>query len=206
MNVSAEWIISTGLLGAAIWVKPWRMWSGALLTPTLAALALFPLGWLLPAWTPEHLPLQWSGACLLVLVLGWPLACITMTLVAVEAWMLGPLDLALVLNTWAWLGIFPATFAMALGAAIRRWLPDHIFIYILGRGFAGTALCLFVTGALEQWIHPTLQVGFEEALLAKWFMAWGDAFITGMAVALAVAFAPQWLATWSDQRYLRRPN
>jgi uncharacterized membrane protein len=49
-----------------------------------------------------------------------------------------------------------------------------------------------------------LQLGFEDVLLAKWFMAWGDAFITGMVVALAVAFAPQWLATWSDQRYLRR--
>ncbi|MEY2993860.1 MAG: hypothetical protein RL357_795 [Pseudomonadota bacterium] len=199
-----DWAICGLLLIVAVWTKPWRMWREALLTPTLAAMTLFPLGWLLPAWTPENLPLQWSGACLLVLVLGWPLACIALTLVAAEVWLLGPLSLASVLDTWAWLGIFPATLAMALGAAIRRWLPDHVFIYILGRGFAGTVVCLFASGALEQWIHPTLQLGFEDVLLAKWFMAWGDAFITGMVVALAVAFAPQWLATWSDQRYLRR--
>ena len=30
----------------------------------------------------------------------------------------------------------------------------------------------------------------------------GDAFLTGMFSAIFVAFAPQWLATWSDQRYL----
>jgi len=42
--------------------------------------------------------------------------------------------------------------------------------------------------------------------VARWLMAWGDAFITGMLVAVFVAFAPQWLATWSDARYLHPPS
>ena len=33
-------------------------------------------------------------------------------------------------------------------------------------------------------------------------MAWGEAFATGMLVAIFVAFKPEWLATWSDARYL----
>jgi uncharacterized membrane protein len=37
-------------------------------------------------------------------------------------------------------------------------------------------------------------------------MAWGDAFLTGMFGAIFVAFVPQWLATWSDTRYLQPPK
>jgi uncharacterized membrane protein len=33
-------------------------------------------------------------------------------------------------------------------------------------------------------------------------MAWGEAFTTGMLTAIFVAFKPQWLASWSDRRYL----
>ena len=43
---------------------------------------------------------------------------------------------------------------------------------------------------------------YEEGRL----MAWGDAFLTGMFGAIFVAFVPQWLATWSDQRYLKPPK
>ena len=34
--------------------------------------------------------------------------------------------------------------------------------------------------------------------------AWGDAMVTGMLVAIFVAYRPQWLLTWSDRMYLRR--
>ncbi|HEX5806803.1 MAG TPA: hypothetical protein VFY31_10785 [Macromonas sp.] len=36
--------------------------------------------------------------------------------------------------------------------------------------------------------------------------AWGDAFLTGLIVAVFAAFAPQWQATWSDERYLKPPS
>ena len=39
-------------------------------------------------------------------------------------------------------------------------------------------------------------------LLGHWLLAWGEAFSTGMLVAIFVAFKPEWLATWSDARYL----
>jgi uncharacterized membrane protein len=44
----------------------------------------------------------------------------------------------------------------------------------------------------------------EQALVGRWLMAWGDAFLTGMFASIFVAFVPQWLATWSDARYLDR--
>jgi uncharacterized membrane protein len=46
----------------------------------------------------------------------------------------------------------------------------------------------------------------ELALVARWLIAWGDGFLTGMMTAICVAFRPHWLATWSDQLYLRPPS
>ena len=91
---------------------------------------------------------------------------------------------------------------------VRRALPHNLFVYILGRAFLGTAACLFATGALAQWTGHALNVAVEPelALVARWLMAWGDAFLTGMFGAIFVAFVPQWLATWSDQRYLQPPQ
>ena len=49
-------------------------------------------------------------------------------------------------------------------------------------------------------------VGVEEGAGKAVVMAWGDAFLTGMFAAIFVAFAPQWLATWSDRNYLKPPK
>jgi len=74
----------------------------------------------------------------------------------------------------------------------------------LGRGFLGTAVAVFVSGVLMELLHRLAGApALEQALVARWLMAWGDAFLTGMFAAICVAFAPQWLATWSDARYLK---
>ena len=59
------------------------------------------------------------------------------------------LDAAAALHRGVWLGVVPATLAMALGAALRRWLPHHLFVYILGRGFFATAVAGSLAGALS---------------------------------------------------------
>jgi len=190
-------------LATALALRPWRQLRGPLLHPTLGALALLPLVWLTPQLLPAGLRIQLSGASLLVLMLGWPLAVPVLALVAVLAWVLGPGDAVDAVGRLWWLGIVPATLALGIGAALRRWLPANPFIYTLGRGFLGTAVAGFCAGALMQGAHP---VPGDQALVAIWLMAWGDAFLTGLLVAVFVAFAPQWLATWSDARYLRAPG
>lgn len=204
---TAEGLLGLVLWSAAVATRPWRMLQGPLLTPTLAALALLPWGWMLPQWLPPALPLTWSGACLLALSLGWPLSVLVLSGVALQVWAFGGWEAEAVFTLWLWLGVLPATLTMLLGAAMRRWLPDHVFIYILGRGFLGTVLCMFVAGWLHEVAYHSLgNIGMHDAVLARWLMAWGDGFMTGGAVAIAVAFFPQWLATWSDQRYLRHPS
>lgn len=191
----------------AAWLRPWRMLRGPLLTPALAAVALLPWVWLLPQKMPQGLQVQLSGACLLVLMLGWPLAVLVLTSVAAVVWQVGQSPADQVLVQWVWIGLVPATLALGVGAALRRWLPANLFIYTLGRAFMGTALSMFLAGVMLEWLSELAgQPPREQAMVARWLMAWGDAFLTGMAGAIFVAFVPQWLATWSDERYLRPPS
>ncbi|MDP2415905.1 MAG: hypothetical protein U1D25_15060 [Hydrogenophaga sp.] len=193
-------------LAVALWLRPWRMLQGELLTPALAALVLLPGLWLLPQVLPKGLAIQFSGASLLVLMLGWPLAVVVLALVALAVWAVGSADAWAALSQAVWIGLVPATLALGIGTLLRRWLPPNPFVYTLGRGFLGTAVAVFLSGVLMELLHRLAGApALEQALVARWLMAWGDAFLTGMFAAVCVAFAPQWLATWSDARYLKPP-
>lgn len=201
-----ESAILTIALAFALWMRPWRLLVGGhLLSPMLAVLVLLPWLWALPALHRIPLQLHWSGASLVLLLLGWPLAMPVLTAVGLIAYALSPMAAEQALGITVWQGVVPATLALMLGAAIRRWIGTHLFIYILGRGFLGTVLCLFLGGLLAQWAGHTLpDVPDGLSLVARWLTAWGDAFVTGMLCAIFVAFKPHWLATWSDQVYLAR--
>jgi uncharacterized membrane protein len=194
-------------LGLALALRPWRLLRcEALLSPMLACLVLLPWLWALPRLHAMPLQLQLSGAVMATLCLGWPLAVPTLVLVALIADGLAPQPWPEVLGQAFYLGVLPASLTLGLGAVLRRYLPAHPFIYILGRGFLGAAACMFgARVAMTLLAAPALPVGTGLSLVADWLMAWGDAFLTGLITAILVAFRPQWLATWSDPLYLRPP-
>lgn len=203
----AEAVFAIACLSVALGLRPWRMLrAGAqpqLLAPLLASLVVLPWVWALPSLRSMPLQLQLSGAGLVLLMLGWPLAVPVLAGVGAVAWLVSPMPWEQALSLTVWQGLVPATLALALGALLRRYVADHPFIYILGRGFLGTVACLFAAAALRQALGHTL-AGTEAGLglVARWLMAWGDGFVTGMLCAIFVAFRPGWLATWSDRRYL----
>lgn len=195
-------------LALALAFKPWRLLvNTGLHSPLLAALVITPWLWALP-WL-QHMPihLQLSGACLIGLALGWPLAVPVFCVVAAVVGLIAPVSWQQQVDMALWLGVVPASLSFLLGMALRRWAWRHLFVYILGRGFLGTALCMFVTGALAQWAGQTVSGDVEPglAMVARWLIAWGDAFMTGMVTAICVAFKPHWLATWSDALYITSP-
>jgi uncharacterized membrane protein len=195
-------------LAVALSLRPWRLLrGGALATPLLATLVVLPWLWALPRLHAMPLQLQWSGACLVTLTLGWPLAVpVLLVVAALSAW-IAPLGWVEASDLLFWLGLVPSSLSLLIGAALRRWAGEHPFIYILGRGFLGTAVSVFAAGLLAQWSgHELAHVSTGLGLVARWLMAWGDAFMTGMLAAIFVAFRPQWLATWSDLLYLKKAS
>jgi uncharacterized membrane protein len=191
----------------ALFFRPWDVLrASALRAPWFAALVILPLLWAAQSLLPPDFPAALSGACLLVLMFGWPLAIVTLCAVAAAGAWLGGGDLARALELAAWNGAVPATAALAIGMATRRWLPKHLFVYILARAFMGTALATVLAAALRAWLEGGTAGSAATAIFpAAWLIAWGEAFLTGALTAIFVAFRPQWLLTYSDERYLPPP-
>ncbi|HEX7249703.1 MAG TPA: hypothetical protein VF262_04870 [Burkholderiales bacterium] len=206
MIVAFALVLAASALALAF--RPWAVLlrGSALRAPWLAALVLLPLLWAAQSKLPPDFPAALSGACLLVLMFGWPLAILTLCAVAaVGAWLSGG-DPARAISMAAWNGAVPATAALALGMATRRWLPRHLFVYILARAFIGTAIATVLAAALRAWFSASAAGAAAPPIFpAAWLMAWGEAFLTGALTAVFVAFRPQWLLTYSDARYLPPP-
>jgi len=189
----------------ALAMRPWRALDAAGPPwPWLAWWAALPLMWGADRYAAMPIVQPLSGAALLVLLAGWPLAMPALGLTALITMAMGGLDAAEALQRFVWLGVAPASLAVVGGAAVRRWLPQQLFIYILGRGFFVTMLAAAAAGALSLAITgPPVGSDPADLLLARWLAASGEAFLTGMLVAIFVAFRPHWLATYSDRLYLR---
>jgi len=191
-------------LAAALALRPWRgVGAAGPPWPWLAWWVMLPALWGADRYvdTPAAQPL--SGACLLMLMCGWPLAVIALAAVALATGWLAGLTPADALDRYVWLGLAPATLALALGAAVRRWLPAHLMVYILGRGFFATAIAGTLAGTASALLHGSpAGLAATDVMLGRWLASWGDAWLTGMLVAIFVAFRPHWLATFADHLYL----
>ena len=204
MRTMLDILLGGGALLVALGLRPWRALDAAGPPwPWLAWWAVLPLLWGADRYAAMPLAPPLSGASLLMLMCGWPLAVLAFVPAAAVTALAGDLGWTEALHRAVWLGIVPATLAMAIGAAIRRWLPHHLFIYIFGRGFVATAIAGTLAGALSVWLYGApASLAPEDLMLARLLAAWGDAFIAGMFAAIFVAFRPQWLATYTDQIYL----
>jgi uncharacterized membrane protein len=207
MLYALDFTLALVAIAAALALRPWRALPAAGPPwPWLAWWMLLPAFWGADRYLalPAAQPL--SGACLLMLMMGWPLAVLALLPVALATALLSGLGWADGLHRLVWLGLVPATVGMGIGAALRRWLPNHLFVYILGRGFFATALATALAGAVSAWLEglPALPGGLDTSDLAlgRWLAAWGDAWLSGMLVAIFVAFRPEWLATYTDRLYL----
>ena len=204
--MSLELLIAATALGLALVLRPWRaVEASGPPWPWLVCCAAMP--WLWSADLISRVPLAQplSGACLLVLLAGWPMAMLGVGGVGLLAWALGELSPELALSRAVWLGVVPGSLALLLGAGVRRWLPHHLMVYILGRGFFASLLSLTLAGVLAMvWRGVPDGLSDADLLIGRWLAAWGDAFLTGMIVSIFVAFRPEWLATYSDRLYLPR--
>jgi uncharacterized membrane protein len=201
-------LLAVCALAVAVALRPWRaLQAGGPRWPWLAWATVLPAFWSADRLVAVPMAQPLSGVCLLVLLAGWPLAMLALLPVALLSAGLGGLDAAGALHRAVWLGVVPGTLALGFGLALRRWLPQHLFVYILGRAFFGTALCTAAAGALSAWLHGAPGGLVEDDLmLGRWLAAWADAWLCGMLVAIFVAFRPHWLATYTDRRYLPGPH
>jgi uncharacterized membrane protein len=196
----------------ALAVQPWRLLlphggKVPLATPFLASLTILPWLWSWPGLAALPFPLHWSGAPLLVLLLGWPLAVPVLTLAGASTMLTADASLAQALQLTVWSGILPATLTLLLGHGVRLAFGPNPVAYMLGRGFLvpmiALGLCALGTVALGGTLGGATGSLQKVAIV---LLAMGESSWSCALVSLLVAYRPQWLATWSDGMYLRRPT
>lgn len=191
------------LLGA-----PWRAlqsdtrqhgWLGL-----IVALALI---WGLPARLGNGMDLHLAGASLAALMFGARLGIGALAIVLGITTLTGRLAGSEAGLHGLCFMLLPALTGTGLLRLVERWLPRHVFIYIFIGAFAGTLLANAL-GTMAFVGLSALLAGSGHARLPTDFLAyrlllgWGEAMLTGMLAAIFLAYRPQWLMSFVDERYL----
>ena len=203
----AEALIAVFLVAVAVSLRPLRcIGAGGPAWVWVATWAVMPMMWCIDRLTDNPTVPLLSLAPLSVLLAGWPLTVVMMVPVALVAGWAGQLDAVEAIHRFVWVGLAPATLALLLGAASRRWLPRHLFVYILVRGFFAIVISLALAGSVGLAFAPALAspsgLAPGDQWLATLLAAFGEATSCGLLVAALVAFRPQELATYTDRLYL----
>ncbi|SOY44229.1 conserved hypothetical protein, COG3235; putative membrane protein [Cupriavidus taiwanensis] len=211
-------LLSVSALLWALARRPWRLLRrDALQNAWLGAMLLVALLWTVRATLAGGMVIQLLGATLMVTLFGLPLALLSLfaadvvSLLGLEylaghGW--SQFDWAALWVRYVWLALLPALLSAGLQAAMRRLLPRHPFIFILGHGYFTAGLAALGAGAAQAgWRYLTVpgqSLSFADALLGAVILAFGEAFLTGMLVAVFVVYRPQWVVTFRDEDYLGR--
>lgn len=195
--LASTFVVLTVALATAL--QPWRMLRGRARCAAAAAGLALALGLaLLPTVAVAGIELRWSGAALLVLVAGWPLAVLALAAATLVALALGTHAADTAFALLCWHGLLPAWWALAGGWAVRRWLPRNPFVYIFCRAFVVTTAGVVGLGLLRS--------ASGDAALAQLLLGFAEGTLTGMLVAALVAMRPELLATYSDRLWAPTPG
>lgn len=210
-RLAIEAILLALAWAGALLVRPWRLLRPhegqvPLATPLLASVTLLPWLWSWPGLAALPFPLHWSGAPLVLLMIGWPLAIPVVTLAGFSTMLTSGASLAHALDLTVFSGVLPATLMLLLGHAVRKVLGPNPVAYMMGRAFfvpmVALATCALAGAALGDTLAGTTG---ELQRVAIGLLALGESSWTCAIASLLLVWRPRWLATWSDPSFLQPP-
>lgn len=213
--LTSGWRLATAALALpalayAAYSAPWRtwlqrtdrqhVWLGSIVG--LAAL------WSLRAGITPGLSFQFLLVAAFTLMHGWRLALLGLAVV------LGA-ECALHGGWTAWAANFlcfalvPVAFVTVLHRVVERYLPNNYFVFFFVTVFAGSMVAFNLAGFARLVLlaaNGTLDVAHvgDEYLVFLPMMSFGEAFMNGLVMSIAVVYRPEWVASFDDRRYLRR--
>ncbi|WP_354684875.1 hypothetical protein [Cupriavidus necator] len=91
--------------------------------------------------------------------------------------------------------------------ALPSLLSDPLLVLVSLAGLLWALTCrpwqLLRRDALQNAMAPGLPLSVADTLAATVILAFGEAFLTGMLVAVFVVYRPQWVVTFRDEEYLK---
>jgi uncharacterized membrane protein len=173
----------------------------------LIAVAVLAVIWSLRAETVDGLAMHFLGAAVATLIFGWRLAILMLFVVVVILAIVGIVNPMMVPFTILVSGILPVLTTWGLLQLSERRLPPHMFIYLYVVGFAGGALSVLtvmVANALLYGLFTPLpwDLIVSEYLRYTMLLVLPEGVLNGMIITGLVMFRPEWVATYSDARYV----
>ncbi|NJD35420.1 MAG: hypothetical protein FIA96_11415 [Betaproteobacteria bacterium] len=201
----------------AIWfwsirTAPWkRLGDSGQLNVWLGTVVLLVLVWSMKAGVNPGLNLHLLGATMFTLMFGRQLAIIGLSAVLAgvtlnlglqghEGWLAYGLN-ALVL------AVFPVLLADGIRLGVERLLPENFFVYVFVTSFFGAATTAMATGLLASLLLWMADVYAATVLLDDYLtyfllLGFAEAWLNGALITLMVVYAPHWVGSFDDRRYL----
>ena len=193
----------------ALRFAPWRLllassriqqvWFGA-------SLVLFLL-WNFEVGVRPALGFHFLGATVYVLMFGWSLAVIGVSLISVAVTFIHGDWAALAMNALI-LGIVPVSTSYGVYWLVHRYLPRHLFIYIFLCAFfnamlaAGAAVLTMAVLLIMTETYTATRISNEYLPFAPLYL-FPEGLLNGMITTALIGVRPDWLKTYDDELYLK---
>ncbi len=197
------------LLFRALRQAPWRTLfdNTDMMNALIGLMFCTPVFWQLSAGIHPGFNFHLIGATLFLLMFGWPIALISLSVIMLGTWLYSGLDLmTLGINGWLMLAV-PMLFSEALLRFCQRYLPKNFFVFVLLNGFAGaaiasvamiTAISLVLLG-LTHYTWPEIQYHY---LIPAPILIFAEAFATGAVITAFTVSHPEAVMNFSEKEYL----
>jgi len=163
------------------------------------------LAWTLHASGGKGMDLHLAGASLAALMFGARLAAASLAVVLAVLGLTGRIAPEALALEGVFYTLLPVLFTIAIQRLVEARLPRNVFVYIFVTGFAGTlAANALAALAFEGWAWLLGAAPSGDYLAYRLLLCWGEAMLSGMLVAIFVAYRPQWMLTFRDEIYLAR--
>jgi uncharacterized membrane protein len=205
----AAFAVSGVVLALAALSAPWRIWLDDRERQWVWLVSLGALVglWSMKAGITPGLSLRFLLVTTLTLMHGWQLAVIggalvlvVLNVVGVAGWGSFGADLLCV-------AIVPAVVTVQIHQLVHARLPHNYFIYFFVTVFLGSAIGYNLAGLARVGLLAASGSLVEAHVGPEYFavlplMSFGEAFVNGMVMAMAVVYRPKWVMSFDDRRYL----
>lgn len=147
------------------------------------------------------------GSTLFMLMFGWQIATVSITLVMFATWLRADIGLITLGINGLLMIVIPVLFSDWLLRFSKRYLPKNLFLFVLWNGFFCSMLSIVLnvvatTLLLLLLSHYTWGEIQHHYLVATPIIMLTEGFVTGMMITAFVVFQPQAVMNFNDEEYL----
>jgi uncharacterized membrane protein len=173
----------------------------------LGMIVALSLVWVMRGGIQDGLGFHLLGMTLLCLMFEWQFALLAASLVVAISTAQGPAGWEAYGLNLLLMGALPILFTRGFLYLCQRRLPHNYYIYVFVNAFLAGGVSILLTGLASAWLQHSAGVHADGSIMRNFvtilpLLMFGEAFINGGAMTLAVAYRPQWVATFRDHWYV----